>query len=254
MGFIYCITSPSGKQYVGQTTNSISKRFKEHACVDAGHRNLAIKKAFRKYGKDAMRIEVLVEVPDEELNLYERHFIKMLGAKTHGYNMTDGGEQPPLKDPEIAAKLKATLARPDVKKKLSDAQKRNHARPGAKEKRSAALKEAHARPETKAKFKAAWKKAQSNPEQREKNSRAQLVAQKRPDVNAKRSASLKATNQKDPSINIRRGKSGREANIRDPGINKRRSETLKRTLAAKKLAKLAHLKSGTTTSATVMQT
>ena len=248
MGIIYLIRSPSGKGYVGQTRGDMAKRWKEHVCDDAGHRNLVIKKAIRKHGRDNMIVTVLVEVPNNLLNYYEKLCIDVLDTYRHGYNMTPGGEQSPMTCPEIAARAKATMATPESKAKMSVAQKRNHARPGAKEKRSKALKEAHARPESKARFKAGWKAAQSRPEQRAKNSLAQLVAQKRPEVNALRSASLKATNAKDPTINERRGKSGREANLRDPGINKRRSETLKRTLALKKLAKQTHLSNGTTTS------
>ncbi len=33
MGFIYCITSPSGKKYIGQTTRDCTKRFKEHCKI-----------------------------------------------------------------------------------------------------------------------------------------------------------------------------------------------------------------------------
>lgn len=253
MGLIYVITSPSGKQYVGQTTGPIKKRFKEHACDCAGHRHLAIKCAFRKYGKAAMDCSVLMKVPDVKLNEMERHFIEVLDTYKNGYNATPGGEQSPMKIPEVVAKMKKTMASPIVKKKLSDAQKRNHARPGAKEKRSKALKAAHARPETKARFKAAWAAAQGTPEQRAVNSAAQLIAQKNPATNAKRSKSLIAANKNDATINERRSKALKETNKRDPSIKQRRIETLKRTLAAKKAARAAHLSSGTTTSAHTAQ-
>lgn len=249
---IYLITSPSGKQYVGQTTSPIRQRIQEHASNSPKYNHLPIKRAFKKYGTAAMKVEVLVQVPRSFLNFYEKHFISAYDTFHKGYNRTEGGEQCPLHVPEVLARMKATVATPAHRELLSKIQKRNHSAPGSKEKRSASLKAAHAKPEVKARFKAGWKKAQSRPEQRLKNSRAQLVAQKRPEVNAKRSASLKTTNLLDPTINERRGKSGKEANKRDPTINERRSATLKATLARKRAerAAAAHLSSGTTTSLT----
>lgn len=36
MGLIYRLTSPSGKSYIGQTTRTFDKRFKEHCSGKSG--------------------------------------------------------------------------------------------------------------------------------------------------------------------------------------------------------------------------
>ena len=196
MGYIYKLTSPSGKAYIGQTVLSMEERIKAHLRI--GSQCKAVKRAIDKYGAGNMMVEILMEVPNDLLNHYEVKAIDVYGTYgPRGYNMTPGGDTPPLKCPEIAARLKETMARPEVKAKLSKAQKINHARPGAKEKRSEALKQAHARPETKARFKAAWKLAQGKPEAREKQRVAQRKAHKDPEIHKARMAGL-ATCRNDP--------------------------------------------------------
>ena len=63
MGYIYILTSPSGKSYVGQTTRDIEERFGEHqeptsACS-------AIRNAIQYYGWDRF-IADYYECPDGE--------------------------------------------------------------------------------------------------------------------------------------------------------------------------------------------
>ena len=160
MGLIYLITSPSKKQYVGQTRGTLEKRIGQHKQFYKQRRDssLPIKRAFHKYGS-AMKAEVLVKLPDNMLNEMERRFIALYDTYNHGYNLTPGGDHSPMAVPEIAARLKAKMNTPEVKKKLRDA----HHKPGMKKQRSMSLKAAHARPKTKACYKAAWKLAQSRP-------------------------------------------------------------------------------------------
>ena len=236
MGVIYKITSPSGKAYIGQTVQDVNTRFNFH-CFN-GSKCPGIKKAIQKYGKDAMKLEVLKTVPDDELSFWEIKMIKDHNTfGRNGYNMTPGGDMPPLKCPEVVEKLKATLAKPSVKAKMSAAQKRNHARPGEKEKRSIALKKAHAKPETAARFREAQKKAQNREDVKEKQRVAQIKAHKDPRIHKARMAGLEAS-RKDPVKEAARIEAIRAAHRRDPTINKRRGATLKATLAAKKKARL----------------
>lgn len=233
-GLIYKITSPSGKAYIGQTRDTMKMRLCSHCSPNNGCH--ALRNAIRKYGMAAMKVEILMEVPIALLSEYEAKAIATWQTYgKYGYNLTPGGEMPPLKCPEIAAKLKLTMAKPEVKAKLSAAQKRNHAKPGAKEKRSAALKAAHANPETSARFHAGWKAAQSKEENKEKQRVAQRKAHKDPAIHKARMAGLEAA-RKDPAKQKARADAIREANKRDPGINKRRIETLRKNLAARKAA------------------
>lgn len=84
-GWIYKYTSPSGKSYIGQTTYSIyhragadGKRYKN--CV-------VFYNAIQKYGLENFTIEILDEVPEEELDKIEGMFIKKYNTiRPNGYN------------------------------------------------------------------------------------------------------------------------------------------------------------------------
>lgn len=88
MGYIYMITSPSGKKYIGQTIRSIKERLDEHPrkkdCI-------AIHNAIQKYGWENMKKE-WYRVPDEDLNFYEEMMVTLLGTLSpDGYNLKEGG-------------------------------------------------------------------------------------------------------------------------------------------------------------------
>lgn len=101
IGEIYCITSPSGKKYVGQCMKQLSNgrkhgyigRWKEHI-RDATYKNNCrlLNASIRKYNPDNFTLEILKECPLEELNIYEKEYILSLNTLTpFGYNLTDGG-------------------------------------------------------------------------------------------------------------------------------------------------------------------
>jgi len=91
MGYIYCITSPSSKQYIGQTKDSVEKRFKNHQSKSSNC--ILLKRAGKKYGWEHMVVEILVECPNEELDKNEIECIKMYRTLApEGYNCTTGGE------------------------------------------------------------------------------------------------------------------------------------------------------------------
>ena len=100
-GEIYCITSPSGKKYVGQCVKFLTSgkkrgyisRWKEHI-RDATYKDCckSLNASIRKYGHENFTIEVLKECLVEELNYYEKYYISFLNTlNPHGYNLTDGG-------------------------------------------------------------------------------------------------------------------------------------------------------------------
>jgi group I intron endonuclease len=91
MGFIYRITSPSGKSYIGQTTRDINKRFKEH--IKCPGNCILLENAIKKY-HSKMEFEILLEVNDEMLDFYEIRFIdKYETLEPRGYNIRSGGSQ-----------------------------------------------------------------------------------------------------------------------------------------------------------------
>jgi group I intron endonuclease len=90
MGFIYCITSPSNKIYIGQTIRSVPKRIAEHAKCEGSC--ILLENAIQKYSIDCMQVETLLEVNDEMLDEYETMFINMYNSiEPNGYNVRSGG-------------------------------------------------------------------------------------------------------------------------------------------------------------------
>jgi hypothetical protein len=90
-GIIYKITSPSGKVYVGQTIRSFEKRMQEHK--DSKSSCSAVKNAIDKY-KDQMKYEIIeANIPQEQLDEREIHWIKELNSLApNGYNLNTGGQ------------------------------------------------------------------------------------------------------------------------------------------------------------------
>jgi group I intron endonuclease len=88
---IYIFTSPSGKSYIGKTTN-FSKRKADH--VNYSHNKesqLPFHRAIREYGIDKFQQEV-IECEENELDNFERLFIGVFKGIGKIYNCTDGGE------------------------------------------------------------------------------------------------------------------------------------------------------------------
>lgn len=92
---IYCLTFPSGKNYIGQTSEILRNRIQRH-CAGAFYEyreNYGSKKcrAIRKY--KAFKVSVLYECKEEDnINEWEIYFIKKYNTYNAGYNSTIGGE------------------------------------------------------------------------------------------------------------------------------------------------------------------
>lgn len=88
-GIIYCYTSPSGKQYIGQTWNEI-KRKNDHK---NGRRKCAFYDAIKKYGIDNFKYELLHESDNQqELDFLEDMEIMTRNTLVpNGYNIRRGG-------------------------------------------------------------------------------------------------------------------------------------------------------------------
>lgn len=70
---IYKITSPSGKIYVGQSTN-IERRFEDYKTIINSKQQRRLYHSLNKYGYDKHLFEVLEECSEENLNIRERHY------------------------------------------------------------------------------------------------------------------------------------------------------------------------------------
>lgn len=86
---VYKITNRlNGKIYIGQTKQTIEKRFVQHSKTDS-----PLGKAMRQCGIENFTIEVIEYCENQEhLNEQERFWIKTLNCKVpNGYNLADGG-------------------------------------------------------------------------------------------------------------------------------------------------------------------
>lgn len=95
MSYIYCITNHvNGKKYIGKTTSSVSKRWKEH-CRDYKKercKDRPLYRAMNKYGIDSFSIEMLEECSSKESSGRETYWINEFKTYGNGYNATTGGD------------------------------------------------------------------------------------------------------------------------------------------------------------------
>lgn len=125
MGILYLITFPNGKRYVGQTVNSLQKRWTHHKSKAKQNPNegcIALNYAIRKYGVKNVRIWEISEVDDDKLDQYENYYItKVYHTLTpKGYNLQTGGSALKRHSDRTLLKMsKSALARNSVKYRKS---------------------------------------------------------------------------------------------------------------------------------------
>lgn len=94
MGYIYKIWNEvNDKVYIGQTTYSLQKRWKEHlyASKNEKARTQNIYLAMRKYGQQFFHIEEIEQCENDLLNEREMYWVEYFDSYRNGYNMTLGG-------------------------------------------------------------------------------------------------------------------------------------------------------------------
>lgn len=119
-GIIYLIINKeNGHKYVGQTTQSINKRWQEHIQESRKMSSEPVHKAFRKYGLDKFLIKVIDECDEKLLEEKQQYWIEKYKTfdDTTGYNITKDNEEPePIVIPEKVKPIK----KPVVKRYQSD--------------------------------------------------------------------------------------------------------------------------------------
>jgi len=91
---IYKVTNKiNGREYVGQTINSLKKRKSEHISVALSiHDNNYFHSALRRYGPENFDWKTIHEcVNIDDLNKWEIYYIKYYNTFNNGYNLTLGG-------------------------------------------------------------------------------------------------------------------------------------------------------------------
>lgn len=97
IGTIYKLTSPSGKSYIGQTTNLKDRKrcFYNPNKYYSGHK---LDNAIKKYGVENFKYEIVIQIVEsnkfklrEKLDELEIYYIEKYDSYNNGYNMTLGG-------------------------------------------------------------------------------------------------------------------------------------------------------------------
>jgi predicted GIY-YIG superfamily endonuclease len=83
---VYKITAPSGHFYIG-VTNDLERRLSEHPRYE----KTPLGRAFRKYGKESMKIETLLEGTLEEAYKLENELLPTRASLKGTYNQVIGG-------------------------------------------------------------------------------------------------------------------------------------------------------------------
>jgi group I intron endonuclease len=162
MAFLYQLTAPNGKSYLGITVNAPEKRWGGHAASAKKDSLLAIHCAIRKYGWDNFKKEVLVEGSTAYIKELEVKAILAFNTLApFGYNLTKGGDgvvgyqiQQIDRDKNSAA-VKKAWTNPAFKTKMAILRKETWADPEYKERMRNTHIGRKASAETKAKISAA---------------------------------------------------------------------------------------------------
>ena len=100
-GLIYMYTFDDGKRYIGQTNGPLIRRHKQHLCE-----KLVVDNMIRKHG---YTLEVLDEVPINELNHSEQYYISEFSTMhPNGWNFTSGGNNGRVWSEEVLKRLSET--------------------------------------------------------------------------------------------------------------------------------------------------
>lgn len=166
MAELYVHIFPNGKRYIGYSSATAKRRFKDHCGLARNGSDLPVHRAIRKYGQDNVVLRVLcIGGLDYILNL-EIEAIRLFDTRNpkKGYNVGPGGNLSPVLDERVRLKIRETKSIPENRIRYSTATTAVHARPEFKELHREAVKAAHARPEVKERHTAAVRATFSNPD------------------------------------------------------------------------------------------
>jgi len=113
MCVIYKLTcKTSSKSYVGQTKHTSKYRWNQHvweARNPQANQSRKLNNAILKYGIDDWIIEDLWTCDEDEVDIWECHFIESHGTFLNGYNLTAGGKKNQVVSEETREKLSNAL-------------------------------------------------------------------------------------------------------------------------------------------------
>ena len=142
-GFLYRLTFPNGKAYIGITKRTVDQRFSEHVSFAKSEKSgSAVHHAIRKFGVASVKVETIDSADWDSLKLMEIAAISSQNTRPPcGYNLTKGGDGVAGFDATTRAKMgAANVGRSPTKEtrlKISAANKGRKASQKARENTSA---------------------------------------------------------------------------------------------------------------------
>ena len=189
-GVVYLVTnSVNGKQYVGQTTGSVSRRWSR-----AETSRSLLGAAFRKYGRESFVFKEVAKAGDRKTldRLEQKWIAKLKTIAPDGYNLTTGGNSVGLYCEQSKKKMSETRknmwADPDRRKELASIG--DYRQPS--EDHSESMKKIWSDPKRKRKYSAAIRAGQNTQQAKENFSKAHKATWSDPDYKARMSAVHKA--------------------------------------------------------------
>lgn len=145
MGELYKLDFPNGKSYVGITTGTAKQRFAGHRRGSRSQKKCALlARAWAKYGEPTLTTLAVLE--EDDLPASEIRAIKAYGTlHPGGYNMLEGGQVSPMKNPEVANKVKQSEGWIESRKRSLEAATRANTNKPASEETKRKMSEAHKR-------------------------------------------------------------------------------------------------------------
>lgn len=143
-GFVYKVTNAvNGKIYVGKTTIGVHARMAQHICNAKRGCSAYLYQAMRKHGADKFSVELLDTATSQlELDAKEIKSIAELQSTDckKGYNCTPGGEGAPHGPSSRTFRSKGVPRTPEVRAKISAAQRGKKRDPAHMEKLFASVR------------------------------------------------------------------------------------------------------------------
>jgi len=213
---VYAIVNRvNGKVYVGSTSRSFAKRFRnhQHDLVRGSHHCEPLQRAWEKYGADSFVFRPLEETTPGNAIAAEQAFIDFLAPD---YNVAP-----------VAGSARGVRHTPESRRKYSEAQKRLLSQPGYLEKRVAALKASLSTEESRTRRIA----AQNRPEVAKARSEASLAMWSQPGFRERSIAAMRRANSQ-PEKKLTKSRISRERNIAKSPFTREVVRDVQRRLAA----------------------
>ena len=112
----------SNKSYIGLSKGFKGRKIQHLRELKKGtHFNIHLQRAFKKYGEDNVRIELIEECDKTELTQKEKYYIEIFDSFKNGFNLTTGGENCNISDDvkkRISEKHKGKIVKEETRQKL----------------------------------------------------------------------------------------------------------------------------------------